>query len=80
MQPRYPFGHGLSYTLFSYGGMQLLQPLPQLCGGVDAFDVCVLFNVTNTGTRDGAEVPQLYITYPAAADEPPNPYAPAPAP
>jgi hypothetical protein len=70
--PRYPFGHGLSYSSFAYGSMQLLQPLPPLCGGVDTFDLCVSFNVTNTGARDGADVPQLYVTYPAAADEPPR--------
>ena len=70
--PRYPFGHGLSYTSFTYSAMQLLQPLPQLCGAVAVFDVCVAFNVSNTGVRDGAEVAQLYVTYPAQADEPPR--------
>jgi hypothetical protein len=42
--------------------MSIVQPPPPLCGGADHFDVCVSFNVTNTGARDGADVPQLYVT------------------
>lgn len=72
VQPRFPFGHGLSYTSFVYGSMVLMQPPPPLCGGVEVFDVCVAFNVSNSGAHDGADVPQLYITYPAAAEEPPR--------
>ena len=49
-----------------------MQPPPPLCGGAEVFDVCVAFNVRNTGAHDGADVPQLYITYPAAAEEPPR--------
>ena len=48
---RWPFGHGLSYTCFSYSGLQL-----------DGDTVTV--TVTNTGDRAGAEVVQLYIEAP----------------
>ena len=45
---RYPFGYGLSYTTFAYSGLQ---------AGKDS----VTFTVTNTGSRDGAEVSQVYV-------------------
>ena len=45
---RYPFGHGLSYTTFTYSGLK-----------ADAEHVT--FTVTNTGSRPGYAVPQLYI-------------------
>lgn len=51
-EPRYPFGHGLSYTTFAYDGLQLQ--------GGDT--VAASFTVTNTGTVAGADVPQLYLT------------------
>ncbi|TDE09891.1 glycoside hydrolase family 3 N-terminal domain-containing protein [Jiangella asiatica] len=49
--PRFPFGHGLSYTTFEYGevGVEVGQ------------DVTVTVEVTNTGDRDGVEVAQLYL-------------------
>ncbi len=50
--PRYPFGHGLSYTRFSYGQ-------PEIAG--DGVDIEVRIAVTNTGDRAGAEVVQLYV-------------------
>lgn len=45
---RYPFGYGLSYTSFSYAGLKTDD------GGAT-------FTITNTGTRSGAEIAQLYI-------------------
>ncbi|MHC5905975.1 glycoside hydrolase family 3 C-terminal domain-containing protein [Streptomyces sp. S6] len=50
--PRYPFGHGLSYTSFSYDGLK-----PQ----EDGDGVRVSFTVTNTGDVTADEVPQLYL-------------------
>ncbi|WP_230080179.1 beta-glucosidase BglX [Winogradskyella marina] len=54
--PLYPFGHGLSYTNFSYSDLEIN-------GNTFALedDVNVSVNVTNTGTIDGKEVVQLYI-------------------
>ncbi len=51
---QFPFGHGLSYTSFSYGPIELLDPAP------DAL-VSIQLSVTNTGTEAGSEVVQLYI-------------------
>lgn len=48
---RYPFGYGLSYTTFSYNDLQIT------CEG-DRVTAAV--TITNTGTRYGAEVVQLY--------------------
>ncbi|MEU7884536.1 glycoside hydrolase family 3 C-terminal domain-containing protein [Microbispora bryophytorum] len=50
-RPLYPFGYGLSYTSFSYQG---LKAVPK----GDAYEVSV--KVTNTGSRAGDEVVQLY--------------------
>lgn len=54
--PLYPFGHGLSYTTFRYGPLQLssreLKP-----DGV----LKVTIEITNTGDRDGEETVQLYV-------------------
>ncbi|WP_179318113.1 beta-glucosidase BglX [Winogradskyella helgolandensis] len=54
--PLYPFGHGLSYTNFSYSDLELN-------GNTFALedDVKVSVNITNTGELDGKEVVQLYI-------------------
>src|SRR5262245_59653845 len=51
-KPLYPFGHGLSYTSFSYSGFSVT-------GGKT---VTAKFTVTNTGQRAGADVPQVYLT------------------
>ena len=52
----YPFGHGLSYTTFTYDALEI-SPRRQKAGGT----VRVAVNVTNTGTRPGDEVVQLYV-------------------
>ncbi len=54
--PRYPFGYGLSYTGFQYSDMEI-TPNPLRTGD----SATLTFTLTNTGTRDGAEVVQLYL-------------------
>jgi beta-glucosidase len=50
--PLYSFGHGLSYTNFSYSDLE-----------VSASEmITASFTVTNTGSRAGADIPQLYLT------------------
>ena len=56
--PLFPFGHGLSYTTFSYGKPQLSKT--ELADADDTLTVSV--DVTNTGSRAGSEIVQLYIT------------------
>ena len=53
-EPLYPFGYGLTYTTFEYGR-------PEIDGNR------VRVSVTNTGTREGVEVVQLYIRDKVAA-------------
>lgn len=54
--PLYPFGYGLSYTSFQYSDIRLssasMSPNEPITATV---------TLTNTGSRDGAEVVQLYI-------------------
>lgn len=54
--PLYPFGFGLSYTTFDYSDITLSSTEMTPSGSVKAS-----VTVTNSGTRDGAEVVQLYI-------------------
>lgn len=53
----YPFGYGLSYTTFNYSN--LLVPA-QLKKGINCK---VTVTVKNTGTKDGEEVVQLYVSH-----------------
>ena len=55
----FPFGHGLSYSTFNYSKLQA-KPNSVSC------------TITNTGSVAGAEVAQLYLSFPASAGEPPN--------
>jgi len=54
--PVYPFGYGLSYTNFTYGDLKLSSTSLK---GNQTLTASV--NVTNSGSRDGKEVVQLYI-------------------
>lgn len=54
--PLYPFGFGLSYTTFSYGGISLSQK--QIKTGET---LTATVKVTNTGKTAGEETVQLYI-------------------
>ena len=58
-QPLWPFGYGLSYTSFRYGGLTL--PTAPLAAGAP-LDAAV--KVTNTGKVAGDEVVQLYLQFP----------------
>jgi beta-glucosidase len=63
--PLFPFGFGLSYTTFGYSNLTVGAVSP-------SGQVQIGFDLTNTGTLTGAEVPQLYLGFPAAAGEPPK--------
>jgi beta-glucosidase len=53
IEVRYPFGHGLSYTSFEYGTLEIDR---------DGDGVVAYVDVTNTGNRAGKEVVQLYVS------------------
>jgi beta-glucosidase len=55
IEPAFPFGFGLSYTTFAYRNIAV--PMRVVRG--DKMDVSV--DVTNTGTRAGAETVELYV-------------------
>eukprot|EP00039_Didymoeca_costata_P023669 m.7851 g.7851 ORF g.7851 m.7851 type:complete len:794 (-) comp3793_c0_seq1:82-2463(-) len=58
LTPAFPFGHGLSYTTFSYSDLKTSS-------------TSVSFTLQNNGTRTGTEVVQLYLEFPSDAEEPP---------
>jgi beta-glucosidase len=55
--PQWPFGHGLSYTTFEYSDLKIdkkqLSPDEKLT---------VMVDITNTGSREGAEIVQLFLS------------------
>jgi beta-glucosidase len=55
-KPLWPFGHGLSYTTFTYGAPRVAAPRIA-AGGRTTLTV----DVTNAGARAGDEVVQLYV-------------------
>jgi beta-glucosidase len=48
VEPQFPFGFGLSYTTFEYSDLKVASDSVQL-------------KIRNTGTREGAEIVQLYV-------------------
>jgi beta-glucosidase len=56
-QPLFTFGHGLSYTTFEYSDIRLSAESIRPDG-----EVTVTVSVANTGSRDGDEVVQLYLS------------------
>jgi len=56
IEPLFPFGHGLSYTTFTYGALAIQN------SSWKPDDVLRLsLQLTNSGERDGSEVVQLYV-------------------
>jgi len=56
VQPNFAFGFGKSYTTFRFSDLKVKN---ESAKGKPLYNVS--FNVTNTGTRDGKEVAQVYI-------------------
>ncbi|MDR0560460.1 MAG: glycoside hydrolase family 3 C-terminal domain-containing protein [Prevotellaceae bacterium] len=64
-EPLYPFGYGLSYTTFEYKNAQLLKS--KISKNEPA---TLVFDIVNTGTLDGDEVAQVYISNPNDPEAP----------
>lgn len=62
--PLFPFGHGLSYTSFSFSNASFRQ----LPGAARQYEIYV--DVTNTGDRGGAQTVQLYVEPPKKENRP----------
>ncbi len=60
----FPFGFGLSYTTYSYSGLEVIRN--------NGASTLVGFTVKNIGSRPGAEIAQIYAALPADAGEPPK--------
>ena len=66
-EPLYPFGFGLSYTTFKFNNLRTSSPRLAKDG-----TATVSVDVTNTGTRAGEEVVQLYVKHLHSAVPRPN--------
>ena len=68
LEPLFPFGHGLSYTEFSYRNLGV-----EVQGKGPTVRVTVAFEVHNTGERSGTEIVQVYVSdLEASLERPPK--------
>jgi beta-glucosidase len=65
--PLFPFGYGLSYTNFAFSNLRIASP--SVTGTANEQ---VSATITNTGSRAGSDVAQLYVGDPASTGEPPR--------
>ncbi|KAI9304202.1 beta-glucosidase [Cunninghamella echinulata] len=65
IEPLFPFGYGLSYTHFSYSHLDVVVSAKKE-------EVHAQIRVKNDGGIDGAEVVQLYLSFPNHVGEPPK--------
>ncbi len=64
-KPLYPFGYGLSYSMFEYSNLKLSK------AALNAGDPLVVeADVKNTSKREGDEVVQLYVSFPSLPGAP----------
>jgi beta-glucosidase len=66
IQPLFPFGFGLSYTTFAISNLHVTPGSPASSG------FAIDFDVTNTGSRAGAEVAQVYLGLPPVTRDAPR--------
>jgi beta-glucosidase len=66
-EPLYPFGFGLSYTTFKFSNLRPSAPTFRKDGSVD-----VSVDVTNTGSRAGDAVVQMYVHHMGTKVEEPD--------
>ncbi|KAJ7182828.1 beta-glucosidase [Mycena crocata] len=64
IKPQFAFGHGLSYTTFSFSSLELSQSVVSS----DEFSLTVSLQIANTGAVAGSEVAQIYITLPTTSE------------
>ncbi len=64
--PEFPFGHGLSYATFAYSNIVVSGTVSVASNASISATIC------NSAGPAAAEVAQLYVGYPAAANEPPQ--------
>jgi beta-glucosidase len=63
LEPLFPFGFGLSYTSFKYSSLKVAN---------NGRTAKAIFKVANTGRRSGADVAQVYVSFPPVLGEPPR--------
>ncbi len=64
IEPLYPFGYGLSYTHFEFSKIGTNK-----ASYSEDEEIKIHFTISNTGSQDGHEVAQVYVSHPGSSVE-----------